>query len=71
MEAQTFIIKKIPLKDFITILIELYDGGADFIDITGKPEGEDDVIQISVLQEYMAKEEDGDITEEDLNNLIG
>ena len=71
MEAQTFIIKKIPLKDFITILIELYDGGADFVDITGKPNGEEDTIQLSVLQEYMSKEEDDDITEEDLNNLIG
>lgn len=71
MEEQTFIIKKIPLKDFISILIELYDGGADFVDFTGKPEGEEDIIQLSVLQEYMSKEEDDDIKEEDLNNLIG
>ena len=67
----SLVLRKIPLKDFITILIELYDGGAYYIDFSGKSEGEEDTIQISVPQEYMAQEENDNITEEDLNDLIG
>ena len=70
MKTTNFTIKKIPLEEFISILIELYDGGADFVDVTGKPNSEQDTIQISVLQEYMSPEADN-ITEQDFNDIIG
>lgn len=72
METNPFVIKKIPLEQFITILIEIYDRGAEFIDLTGRPNGQEDTIQLSAPQEYMREQNEADtIAEEDLNDLIG
>lgn len=70
-------LRKIPLQPFIEILQDLWEGGADFIDISGEQneEGEDlkDRIQITVKPEYVLNdEEEGDtpLSEEDINELI-
>jgi hypothetical protein len=54
------------------ILSELYNDGADFIDISGMPDEDQDVISIFVREEYMNQDEeyDGDLSDDDLNQLI-
>lgn len=73
-------LRKIPLLDLIEILTELYDDGADYVDISGQM-GEDrdnpqDVIKITVRPDYVSKNQEGDIeidmklSENDINDLI-
>lgn len=65
-------LQKIPIKNLMEILSELYNDGADYIDISGVPNIEQDVISISVREEYMNQDEEynGDLSDEDLNQLI-
>ena len=43
------------------MLKKIYDDGADFIDIEGKPtDGQEDMIKISVKPEYYTDEETGE-----------
>jgi hypothetical protein len=44
---------KIPLEEFIEILINLWENGADFIDIEGTPDSEQDIIGVTVKDEYL------------------
>jgi hypothetical protein len=50
-------LRKIPLEPLMQILQDLWEGGADFIDISGEQNGENeslkDVIQITVKPEYI------------------
>lgn len=63
--------QKIPLKELIEILHEMYDQGADYVDIVGVPNEEQDVIGIHVLEEYFFEEEyPEELSDEDLNQLI-
>lgn len=62
-------IRKVPLEPLIEILSDLFDNGADFIDITGSEnsEGEElrDMITITIKPEYMIdKTDDDDAIEE-------
>jgi len=65
-------LRKIPLHPLIEILQDLYESGADFIDLSGEQseEGEapKDTIQITIKPEYMLHderdEEDNDVTQE-------
>ena len=50
-------LNKIPLKLFIDTLMDVYNSGADFIDLVGKPDIEQDSIGIIVRLEYMNSEE--------------
>ena len=65
-------LQKIPIKNLMEILSELYNDGADFIDISGMPDEDQDVISIFVREEYMNQDEeyDGDLSDDDLNQLI-
>lgn len=63
-------IKKIPLEDFISILVELYDKGVNYIDISGTSKDNQDMIKINVLEEYMEEQSSTPFSEEDFNNLI-
>jgi len=69
-------LQKIPIKNLMEILSELYDDGADFIDISGMPNVEQDVISIFVREEYMNQDEEydeernSDLSDDDLNQLI-
>jgi hypothetical protein len=57
-------LRKIPLGPFIEILQDLFENGADFIDISGDndDEGESpkDIIKITVKPEYLSDEENDD-----------
>ena len=58
-------LRKIPLEGLIQILTNLYEEGADFIDISGiqdnREEGSIDVIKITVKPEYMSDNDENDI----------
>lgn len=72
--------QKIPLKGLIETLQEVYNQGADFIDIVGIPDEDQDIIGIHVREEYLSddledEEEEQDenqegLSDEDLNQLI-
>jgi len=78
-------LRKIPLEGLIQILTNLFEEGADFIDISGqqddREDGPVDVIKITVKPEYMSDENEleievdieGDkpsLSEDDINDLI-
>jgi hypothetical protein len=79
-------LRKIPLEGLIQILTNLYEEGADFIDISGiqdnREEGSVDVIKITVMPEYMSDdnnlqievdikgEKPNSLSEDDINELI-
>ena len=58
-------LRKIPLEGLITILTNLFEEGADFIDISGqqdeREEGSIDVIKITVKPEYMSDDTEVEI----------
>ena len=56
-------LEKIPLAEFIDVLIDLYDKGADFVDLCGSPDKRQDGIQIIVRKEYIS--EDRESSDED------
>ncbi len=77
-------LRKIPLKEFIEILNDLYEDGVDYIDISGRSsnEGEQpqDFIKITVRPDYMAEDDTEDVdkssitvsklSDKDINDLI-
>ena len=68
-------LKKIPLLVLLEALKDVYERGADYVDIIGVPGVEQDSIGIAINREYFAPEDDDDddddsITDEDLNQLI-
>jgi len=48
-----FKLSKIYLKDFINVLIDIYYEGADYIDIVGCPDDEQDLVKIEIKKEYL------------------
>jgi hypothetical protein len=74
MENNQVRLKKIPLGVFIQALMDVYNGGVDFIDIIGTPGEEQDTIGIAFTDEYMSKEEDEtpeteETKEEEIKNI--
>ena len=78
-------LRKIPLEPLLQILTDLFDSGADFIDISGEnnADGDElrDIIKITIKPEYMMDKDDmieeiemdysGDYdNEEDIANTI-
>jgi 3-dehydroquinate dehydratase len=72
-------LQKIPIKNLMEILSELYNEGADYVDISGMPDEDQDVISIFVREEYMNEDDDdeeydegrnSDLSDDDLNQLI-
>jgi hypothetical protein len=75
-------IRKIPLEQFIQILSDIYDGGAEYIDIVADKNNKEnsitDVMRIVIKPEYtnVIEEDDDDedintsFSEEDINKLI-
>lgn len=68
---------KIPLAAFIAALEEVWESGADFIDIIAVPNVDQDCIGIIVRDEYISMEEEGEeekkiikITEDDISKLL-
>lgn len=80
------ILRKIPIDRLIDLLVEMYNKGVDYIDISGIPGEEQDRMAISFTEDYMSKEgkdniesvsvniadilANGKLSEEDLNDLI-
>ena len=64
-----FTVRKIALKELILVLNEVYNGGADFIDLHGhiKNEAKQDEVTISIPLEYMSEEAREMIEEENLS----
>lgn len=50
------ILRKIPIDRLIDLLVEMYNKGVDYIDISGVPGEEQDKMAISFTEEYMTKE---------------
>ena len=74
MKNKKYTVQKIPIMDLITALNQVYEIGADFIDLTVicKGEEERDQLLINIKDEYYAEEEEDDkLDENDFNNLIG
>jgi hypothetical protein len=65
-------LSKIPLEPLIQILTDLFDSGADYIDISGKAGEEDgkpkDIIHITVKPEYLIAQEPIEMIEDDEGN---
>jgi hypothetical protein len=55
-------LRKIPLEPLIEILTDLFDNGADFIDISGENNGDGDelrdIIKITIKPEYLYDKDD-------------
>jgi hypothetical protein len=66
------ILRKIALQKFIETLVNIYNSGADYVDIIGTPDDNQDIISIVVHEEYLSKDEDEiefiDEEEEEPNN---
>lgn len=86
MSKESIVLKKIPVDKLVDLLVELYNRGVDYIDISGIPDEEQDKLAISFTKDYMTEEgkknfEDAPIdmtneffsnklSDEDLNDLI-
>lgn len=51
-------LRKISLKVLLDVLTDLWNGGADYVDIVGIPDEVQDNIGIITHEEYFSKEED-------------
>jgi len=71
-------LRKIPLESLINLLADLYDGGADYIDIIAEPTetNEPDQMKITVKPEYLSEDLDTmrrieiDFEDEDEDDVI-
>jgi hypothetical protein len=85
MENKEIRIQKIPLDRLIETLVDLYNKGVDYIDISGMPGEEFDSMAVAFTKEYMTEEgkknfeEDykvdldispSKLTDDDINQLI-
>jgi len=52
------VLRKIPLKIFISVLTDAWNQGADFVDIIGQANEIQDNIGIAIKQEYYSKDEE-------------
>lgn len=65
-------LRKIPLQVLIDTLVEIYEKGADYVDIVGVPDDTQDEIGLIVREEYYTASDDpSELTDDhDLNDLI-
>jgi len=75
MENNEVSIQKIPLNNFIDVLVDLYNRGVDFIDIIGTQGDQKDYMAITFSKDYMSEDAVEDfendpmiITKEDITN---
>ena len=75
MENNEVSIQKIPLNNFIDVLVDLYNRGVDFIDIIGTQGDKKDYMAITFSKDYMSEDAIEDfendpmiITKEDITN---
>ena len=60
-------LRKIPLAGFIDLLQELYEKGADYVDIIGKPNTQQDIISVVVKEEYVDVYNNGFTEDDDIS----
>jgi hypothetical protein len=74
MKTKDFVLKKIPLEDFIVILTDAYDNGANYVDIVGQSDDLQDTIGIVIRESYFEQSSPENIptkfSEEDISLLI-
>jgi len=51
------ILRKIALQKFIETLVNVYNSGADYVDIIGTPDENQDTIGIVVHEDYLSKDD--------------
>lgn len=58
--SKSITLTKIPLSSLIQVLTQLYEEGADYIDISGElnPASENDIIKLTVKPEYYLDSEE-------------
>jgi len=70
----TMRLRKINLEMLIDALTEIYNSGADYVDIVGVRDDVQDIISIVVKEEYINNDVEEDYTDklsdEDINNLL-
>lgn len=59
------ILRKIPVDKLIDLLIEMYNHGVDYIDISGNQEEDQDNMVISFTKDYMTEEGQKHFKEDD------
>jgi len=80
-EKDDFQVTKIPLEMFINLLVNIYESGANFIDLAAiiDEEAEKDTIKIAVREDYYDNDEEEDdapksanvkLSDDDINDLI-
>ena len=69
MNKGQVILKKIPVDKLIDLLVEMYNKGVDYIDISGVPGEEQDKMAISFTEDYMSQE-DGEAKKIDKGDSI-
>lgn len=69
MEPKKIKLTKIPLEAFINALEQVWESGANFIDIIAIPDVDQDVIGIAVRDEYMEVLEEEEY-EDEYNNDV-
>lgn len=73
MRTTRVVLHKIVLREFIDALIDIYDSGADYIDLVGINRRDRDELNINVREEYLYTEEEGEdeeLTDDTINQLI-
>jgi hypothetical protein len=69
------ILRKIPLGPFLEILTDLFENGADFIDLSGEENNEGeapkDTIKITVKPEYLSEDTEEENDDEDVQETDG
>ena len=53
-----FRITRVPLEEFLNILENIYNSGADYVDIIGDAGGEEGLMKIEVKREYLCPEDE-------------
>ena len=56
MDKGQIILRKIPVDRLINLLVEMYNRGVDYIDISGVQEEEQDKMAISFTEDYLTEE---------------
>jgi hypothetical protein len=80
-EKDDFQVTKIPLEMFINLLVNIYESGANFIDLAAiiDEEAEKDTIKIAVREDYYDNDEEEDdapktanvkLSDDDINDLM-
>lgn len=73
MDNQIARFRKIHINSFIEQLVMLYESGVDFVDLVGKNDVEQDVIELHYCDEYLCPEkrmDEKNLSDEDLNQII-